>query len=216
MKDIVIVGSGGFAREVRWLIEECNARQPVWNILGWISQDTPGTIISDLPVLGDDEWLIHCNKSIDVAMSVGSGILRKKIVSLYKNTKNICFPNIISPTAVMSDRVKLGKGCIITARSIFTVDINVGDFFICNLACTIGHDCRIGNYVTLFPGAHISGNVTLNDGVSIGTGANIIQGITVGENSFIGAGAAVVRDIPAFCTAAGVPARPLKKTGERV
>lgn len=214
MKDIVIIGSGGFAREVKWLIEECNAQQNVWNILGWISQEKSGTMISNLPVLGNDEWLLRYRRPVDVALSIGSGELREKIVAVYQKNENIHFPNIISPNVAISNTVKMGKGCIITARNVLTVDINIGDFFICNLSCTIGHDCIIGNYVTLFPGAHISGNVTLNDGVSIGTGASIIQGITIGENTFIGAGAAVVRDIPASCTAVGVPARPIEKRGE--
>ena len=216
MRNIVIIGSGGCAREAKWLIEECNCDQPQWKILGWISQEKPGTMISGLPVLGDDKWLLNCNMPIYAAVSVGDGSLRKKIVNLYEKNENILFPNIISPTVSMSDTVRIGKGCIIAAQNIFTVDITIGDFFVCNSFCTVGHDTIIKDYVSIFSGAHISGNVTLNDGVSIGTGANIIQGITVGENSFIGAGAAVVRDIPAFCTAAGVPARPLKKTGERV
>ena len=210
-KDIVIVGSGGFAREVRWLIEECNRYQKRWNILGWVSDENTRTIISDLPVLGSDEWLSNYNKPIDVVISVGNGNLRKKIANSYRKNPNINFPNIIAPTASLSDSVELGTGCIITAQSILTVDIKIGNFFICNLACTIGHDCNFGDFVTLFPGAHISGNVTLGDGVSIGTGASLIQGISVGEEAFIGAGAAVVKNIPQKCVAVGVPAKPLER-----
>ena len=214
MKDIVLVGSSGFAKEVRWLIEECNSDDKRWNILGWISKEPPGTIVAGLPVLGDDDWLIDYQKPIDVAISVGNGFLRRKIVERYVKNQNISFPNIIAPSAQMSRSVDLGVGCIVTAQSIFTVDIKIGDFLISNLASTIGHDCKIGNYVTLFPGVHVSGNVTLGDCTSVGTGANIIQGLTVGENSFIGAGAAVVKNIPSNCTAVGIPAKPLVKKNE--
>lgn len=211
MKDIAIVGSGGCAREVKWLIEECNKVKKEWNILGWISKEEPGTMISGLPVLGDDEWIVNYKKPISVAVSVGDGKLRKKIVEYYRRNANISFPNIISPNASMSDSVKMGEGCIVSAESIFTVDIKIGNFLISNLAVTIAHDCIINDYVTLFSGAHISGNVTLGECVSVGTGANIIQGLSVGDCSFIGAGAAVVRDIPDHCTAAGVPAKPIVK-----
>lgn len=209
MEDIVLIGSGGFAREVRWLIEECNDVNKKWNILGWISKEEQGTIISGLPVLGDDEWLLKYDRPINVVLSVGSGKLREKLSKLYAQNENIKFPNIIAPNASMSESVKLGQGCIITAQSVFTVDITIGDFLISNLGSTIGHDCVIGDYVTLFPGAHISGCVSLGECVSIGTGASIIQGLSVGENTFIGAGAAVVRDIPSNCTAVGVPAKPM-------
>lgn len=209
--DIAIIGSGGLAREVRWLIEDCNRNQNRWNILGWISKEEPGTVIAGLPVLGDDDWLVKHKEPIDVAVSVGNGKLRRKIVAYLRQNSNISFPTIISPSAEMSDSVTLGEGAIITAKSILTVDIEIGDFFFCNLACTVGHDCRFDDYVTLNPGSNISGNVTLGECVTIGTGASIIQGLSVGKNTFIGAGAAVVCDIEADCTAVGIPAKPMTK-----
>lgn len=210
-KDIAIIGSGGLAREVRWLIEECNKNQNRWNILGWISKEEPGTIIAGLPVLGDDDWLVEHDAPIDVAVSVGSGALRKKIVSYLRKNPAISFPVIVSPTAELSDSVMLGEGSIITSKCILTVDMTIGEFFFCNLACTVGHDCVFENYVTLNPGVNVSGNVTLKECVTIGTGTAIIQGLTIGENTIVGAGASVVRDIPANCTAVGVPAKPLEK-----
>lgn len=210
-KDIVIVGSGGLAREVKWLIEECNKTGTKWNILGWVSNEIPGTVISGLPVIGNDEWLLEYNKSVNVAIAIGSGNLRKKIVSSLKKNPNISFPKLIAPSAEVSDSVILGEGSIITAKSILTVDIEIGSFFFCNLACTIGHDCVIYDFVTLNPGCNISGNVILNEGVTIGTGASIIQGLSVGEYTTIGAGAAVIRNIDKNCTAVGVPAKVLEK-----
>lgn len=210
-KEIVIVGSGGLAREVRWLIEECNKKQEKWEILGWVSKERQGSVYDGLPILGDDEWLINHNSPIDVAVAIGDGKLRKKIVQILKCNRNITFPTIVAPSAEMSDSVILGEGAIVTAKSVITVDIIIGSFFFCNLCCTVGHDCRFSDFVTLNPGAHLSGNVILEECVTIGTGANVIQGITVGKNTLIGAGAVVVNNIESDCTAVGVPARPLKK-----
>lgn len=210
-KDIAIIGSGGMAREVRWLVEECNKVQNRWNVLGWISKEAPGTIVDGLPVLGDDDWLVGHDTPIDVAVSVGSGTLRKKIVAHLRNNPAISFPVIISPTAELSNSVKLGEGSIIASKAVLTVDVTIGEFFLCNLASTVGHDCVFENFVTLNPGVNVSGNVTLKDCVTMGTGAAIIQGLTVGENTTIGAGAVVIRDIPSNCTAVGVPAKPLEK-----
>jgi sugar O-acyltransferase (sialic acid O-acetyltransferase NeuD family) len=210
-KDIVIVGSGGAARDVKWLIEECNRYEKRWNIIGWISQEPIGTVISGLPVIGDDDWLLKYTKPIDAVVAVGSGKLRKKIVSLLKKNPCISFPNIIAPTAELSDSVTLGEGAIISAKTIMTVDIKIGAFFFCNVACIIEHDCAFGAFVTLSPGSIICGNVTLGEGVTIGTGASIIQGISVGEYSTVGAGATVIRDIDKNCTSVGVPAKILEK-----
>ncbi|MFL6528651.1 MAG: acyltransferase [Chthoniobacterales bacterium] len=48
-------------------------------------------------------------------------------------------------------------------------------------------------------------------GASIGSGATLLGGITVGENAIIGAGSVVTTDVPADCTVAGNPARPLRE-----
>ena len=140
---------------------------------------------------------------------MGSPAVRRKIVEKLRANANISFPNIIAPDAKISEFVKLGEGCIICYANIITVNIEIGDFFLSNRCCTVGHDCVIGDYVTLNPMVSVSGNVTVESGVDIGTGANIIQAKTIGSDSVIGAGAVVVADIPAGCTAVGVPARPL-------
>lgn len=38
MKDIVIIGAGGFGREVAWLIERINNESPTWKIKGFIDR----------------------------------------------------------------------------------------------------------------------------------------------------------------------------------
>lgn len=211
MNNTVIVGNGGFAREVKWLIEECNKVEKTWNLLGWVSTQKQGEIVDGLPILGDDQWLITYSEPINVVIALGNGTLRKRLAEAYSKNENIMFPNIIAPDVNMGKILKMGHGCIITFQSIFTVDIEIGDFVVSNLSCTIGHDCKIGSYTTLFPGAHISGGVTLGECSSVGTGASIIQGCSVGENTFVGAGAVVLKNLPSNCTAVGVPAKVVEK-----
>jgi acetyltransferase-like isoleucine patch superfamily enzyme len=66
----------------------------------------------------------------------------------------------------------------------------------------------VGDYVTLSPGAHVSGNVRLGDDVTLGVGAVVRQGVSIGARTLVGAGAVVVDDLPADITAIGIPARP--------
>lgn len=209
MKEIVLIGSGGFAREIAWLLEENNRYKEEWNLLGFISEEEPGSVIGNYKVLGNDDWLLKQKQDIHAACCIGDGAVRRRILSKLKKNPKIHYPNLIARQAEISDSVKLGEGCIITTGSVLTVDIKVGNFFISNLGSTIGHDCIIEDYVTLNPGSHISGNVRLESGVSIGTGAVVIQGVTVGENVTVGAGAAVIRELPPGCVAVGVPARPV-------
>ncbi len=79
------------------------------------------------------------------------------------------------------------------------------------MSCTIGHDCSIGDFVTLYPGVSISGNVVIGDFVSMGTKSCVIENTNIGSGSFIGAGAVVIDDIERNVVAVGVPAKVIKK-----
>ena len=87
----------------------------------------------------------------------------------------------------------------------------IGDHVQINTNSTIGHDSKLMDFVTLSPGAHISGNVLLNLGCYVGTGANIIEKLIIGEWSIIGAGATVIRDVEPNTTVVGVPAKIIDK-----
>ena len=205
MKKLVIVGNGGFAREVEWLVERINTVSPTWDLLGFIddNQDNPKTI-------GNDDYVVAFQEELYVAIAIGTSGIREKIYKNYKQNPNIKFANLIDPSVMCSRRVIFGEGNIICAGTIITVDIRIGNCNIINLDCTIGHDAVIEDFVTVNPSVNISGNVHLGAGTNIGTGTQIIQGISVGANSIVGAGAVVNRDLPANCTAVGIPAKVIK------
>lgn len=205
MKKLVIVGNGGFAREVEWLVERINAVSPTWDFLGFIdnNQEDPKTI-------GNDEFAVAYQYELFVAIAIGTSGIREKIYNNYKRNPNLRFPNLIDPSVMISDRVGFGEGNIICAGTIITVDIQIGNCNIINLDCTVGHDAIIEDFVTVNPSVNISGNVHLSSGSNIGTGTQIIQGISVGNNIVVGAGAVVNRDLPANCTAVGIPAKVIK------
>lgn len=212
MKKIVIYGSGGFAREVVHLIEDINKYQLEWEVLGYLNdyQETYGSIINELPVLGGSEWLAKQEEPIHVVVGVGSSKGKKVIVDKLSDLTHISYPNLIHPTVNLSRFNTIGKGNIICEGSILTTNIKIGNFIIININCTIGHDVNIGNYTTILPNSSISGNVFLGECVDFGTNATIIERIKVGTGTIVGAGSVVVKDLPPNCTAVGSPAKPIK------
>lgn len=212
MKNIVIVGAGGFGREVAWLIERINLKKKEWNILGFIDDNLYLTEkkIGDYPYLGSIKDSINYIESFFIC-SIGTSRTREKVVAdLLSINPKIKFATLIDPSVVMSNRVKIGNGCIICANSVLTVDIEICNHVIINLCCTIGHDAKVSNFVTMYPSVNISGNTVIDSSVELGTGTQIIQGLKVGSNTIIGAGSVVVKDIPSNCTAVGCPANPIK------
>ena len=212
LKKLYIVGSGGFGREILWLAKRINDVRPVWNIMGFLDDDEAlhGRQQDDYPVLGGCSYLETTQESVYVVVAIGSAKTKKKVVEKLSQYDNVKFATLIDPSVILSDRVKIGEGCMICAGTIITVDVVIGKHVIVNLDCTLGHDDVIGNYVTVYPSVNVSGIVNVGDEAELGTGAQIIQGKTIGKKSILGAGAVVVHDIPENCVAVGSPAKPIK------
>jgi len=213
VKDIVILGAGGFARETLWVIREDNEEKSKWNVLGFVD-DNPkldGAILCDVPVLGGFDWLEqNASKNFQVISGAGNPHVRKAFAERAARL-GLTFCSVIHPSARMSRFVEIGPGTIITAGNILTTQIRLGAHTLLNLDCTVGHDTSIGAYCNINPGCHISGTVKFGEGVDFGTGAVILQGRCVGEWSIIGAGAVVTEDLPAHVTAVGMPCRVIKR-----
>ena len=204
MNNIVIVGASGFGREVAWLIENSDK----WNVKGFVddNEDLEHKSVNDYPVLGTIDFLLNVNEKTNVVVAIGNPRIRKKIVERLQINKNISFPNIFDKDVIIDKTVTIGFGNIICKGSI----LEIGNFNHINLNCTVGHDVQFHDYITVYPGVNISGNVRINDCVEIGTGTKIIQGKEIVKETVIGAGSVVVKDIVENGTYIGVPAKQMK------
>ena len=114
------------------------------------------------------------------------------------------------PTATVSTTASIGAGTVLSAGVIVQSDTRIGRFLrACNTACTVDYDNIVGDRVSIAPGVHTAGRVTICDDAFVGLGAVIINGVTVGRRASVSAGAVVVRDVPEGVTVVGNPARPL-------
>lgn len=207
MKDIVIVGAGGFGREVAWLIENINEKNSEWNILGFIDENESmhGEQLNGYRVLGGLDKLKEF-KDLYLVIAIGNSKVREELVKEISKY-NCKQATLIHPNVVMDKRSNtVGKGCIICANSIITVNVNIGNYVIINLDSTVGHDTRLNDFVTLYPSVNVSGCCTIGKCVELGTGSQIIQGKSIGDYSIIGAGSVVIKNIDSNRTAVGVPA----------
>jgi acetyltransferase-like isoleucine patch superfamily enzyme len=84
--------------------------------------------------------------------------------------------------------------------------VKVGKHAIVNTGAIIEHDCRLGDFVHVAPGARLAGAVVVEDRCLVGIGASVLPMVRIAEDSVIGAGSVVVRDIPPRSVAYGVPA----------
>lgn len=209
---IVIIGAGGFAREVLDIFDACNKAGKDYEVLGFIVEPqygSPGTSVNNKPILGDFGWIAQHAEEVYSICGVGTPSMRMRLVRSAQEVGGR-FSNVVHPSAILTKWVNFEQGVVIAAGCILTNQIQLGSHVHINLGCTIGHDARLEDFVTLAPGVHISGKVTLSTGAYVGTGANIVEGINVGEWSIIGAGTTIIRNVPPNATVVGVPGKVIK------
>lgn len=193
MKELAIIGAGGFGKEVMSYVSN--------NATFYVS-DHMANSLKHRPLSQLD-----CDRS-DAVIAIGNPLARQTIANSLRHGQE--FANVIHPTAIIGESVSLGHGAIITPFAVITVDCTIGTHFQANLHSDIGHDCVIGNFVTLAPSARISGRCTIGNRVYIGTSAVIKEGISICDDVIIGAGAVVLSDITDKGTYVGMPAKRIK------
>ncbi|WP_185759742.1 sugar O-acyltransferase [Vibrio pectenicida] len=208
---IAIFGTSGFAQEVADICEILGYNEIV--LLTHLDDCLP---INGLNVIRESEIEEINNKGFHFAIGVGDGHTRKKIRELYPH---LIYPNLIHPSATFGrnqkSKIESQVGNIITAGVRFTTNIKIGDFGIFNLNSTVGHDCVIGDFVSVMPSVNISGNVVVENLCMIGVGATILEGntnkkITLGEESLIGANSLVRKDTVNQAIYFGIPAKKIR------
>lgn len=121
----------------------------------------------------------------------------------------------VADSAVRMDDVAIGAGAAISPFVTLTSNIRIGRHFHANLYSYVEHDCVVGDFVTLAPGAKVNGNVVIEDYAYIGSGAIIKQGVpgaplVIGASATIGMGAVVLESVAPGAVMVGNPARRLR------
>lgn len=109
--------------------------------------------------------------------------------------KAACKKLMVKYGVFVSKEAKIGKKLIIGHYNGLVIGsgVEIGD------NCTLYQQVTIGQNRNHYP--------KLGNNITVYAGAKIIGGITIGDNCKIGANAVVNKDVPANCTAVGVPAR---------
>lgn len=213
MRTVAIIGAGGFARELAWLIQDINHDQSTlgqepFTVIGFLVSDLARRGESDSEALGDFSWL-RSHRVDALAMGIGNPEVRLRLASELKaEFPDIAWPYFLHPSARFDNSsCSFGEGSIICAGTILTVNVSIEPFAMINLSCTVGHEAVIGEGSVINPLCAISGGVRIGKGVLVGTHAAILQDLSIGDWATVGSGSMVHRSIPSGVTVMGVPAK---------
>lgn len=210
-RSLIIIGCGGFGREVYSLVNSLNKHGEHWRVLGFVDDGPSGSDLArverlGVPHLGGVASLGGRSREISVVVAIGSPQVRERIVDQLAGS-SVEFPSLVHPTATVGTEVTLGRGCLVAAGSRLSAFIEVADFVHIDQQVAVGHDTRLEDFCRLNPSSCVSGYVTVGAGALIGANATVLANIRVGAGSVVGAGAVVTRDVAAGETVKGVPAR---------
>ena len=206
MKELVIIGAGGFGRNVFWQCFADIDHERVWSIKGFLD-DRPNVLDGfkvPRPILGspfeykiqpDEIWLC----------ALGSPEMRRKysapIAAQGANFISV-YPDVGYPPSVRS-----GRGIIFEPKVQLGSDSVIGSFVVmCSLA-VIGHDVHIGDFTQVSSMVFVGGGARIGSDVQLHPHACVLPGVSVGNRAIVGAGSVVIHDVPPDCTVFGNPAK---------
>lgn len=171
-------------------------------------------LANDIKVIRERDPAATSNLEVALLYSGFHAVLAYRLShALYKKDKHFA-ARLVSQTARFFTGIEIHPGAKI-GKGLF---IDHGSAVVIGETAEIGDNCTIYQGVTLGgTGKHVGKrHPTLGNNVMVGSGAKVLGPFKVGDNSKIAANAVVLEEIPENCTAVGIPARVVKRSGTKV
>jgi len=194
---LVVYGGGGHAKSLIDLIR-LDGRYQVHGIL---DDGIPaGDNIMGIPVLGGGELLPALRRkgvglAINAVGGIGSIHPRLAVYQKLEQAGFLCV-TVAHPLSFIEASAELEQGCQVFCHAYIGSETHVGFGSIINTGAIISHDCVLGKFVNISPGAILAGSVTVEERALVGMGVTINLGVRIGAGARIGNSAVVKGDVP--------------------
>lgn len=210
MKHLLIVGAGGFGREMFGAAREAVGYGTEFDIKGFLDaradalagfQGYPPVVATpDGYEIGPDDVFIT---------ALGDIAARRRCAKLIER-RGGKFISIVHRTASLGPGVRVGEGSFIAHNVVLTADVSVGRHACVFHNTSIGHDTTLGDFSHVYAQCAIGGAVRIGEGAAVYPGGRIVPRRTVGDGAVVGIGSVVVLNVPAHTTVFGNPAAPVE------
>jgi acetyltransferase EpsM len=201
-KSYCIYGASGHSKVIIEIIEKAGN-----SIRALFDDDPLKNALLDYKVT--NEKSIFELKDVEWIIGIGNNEIRKKVAE----NNLLPYDLAIDPKAIISARIKIGKGTVIMPGCTINSSTVIGKHAIINTHSSVDHDCILGDYVHISPNATLCGGVEVGEGTHIGASTVVIPGIQIGKWATIGAGSVIIKDVPDFATVVGNPGQIIKIKG---
>ena len=194
MRDLFIVGAGGFGREAVWIVERINAaaREPLWNVIGFADDDPQKAEgnFEGYPLLGSVEKASKDNPGASVFVAVATAATRRGI---YARLRGHDFPALIDPSAQVAPTTEFRHGTLISVGAVVSVGTDIGKFAIVSARTVVGHDATVGDFCNLAQGVTVAEHAHVGADVHMGVNSCVAHGVTIPDGTDVPCGAAVLK-----------------------
>jgi sugar O-acyltransferase (sialic acid O-acetyltransferase NeuD family) len=209
MRDLLLVGAGGFGREAAEAVRAANAHRPAWRLLGFLDDDprTHGRLVGGVPVLGPAE-AVHDHATALVILCTGhpGNYASRRLMAERLELDDERYAALVHPSATVGASSRVGAGSVLLAHVDVTADAAIGRHVAVMPQVVVTHDGRIDDFATLASGVRLGGGCHVETGAYVGSGACVREGLTIGARAMIGMGSVVTRDVAADRLWFGAPA----------
>jgi sugar O-acyltransferase (sialic acid O-acetyltransferase NeuD family) len=210
MKNLVIIGAGGFGREMFATAREAVGYGETFTVKGFLDGN-PSALdgFSGYPeIIGTPEtYQIEENDVFITAL--GSIAARRRCAAMIEE-RGGRFISVIHRSASIGPNVTVGDGSLVAHNVVLTADIKVGRHSCVFHGTVIGHDTVLEDFTHVYSLVSVGGGVRIAEGASVFPGARIVPRVEIGAGATVGIGSADVRGVPPGVTVFGVPAERLR------
>ena len=213
MKHLLIVGAGGFGRELAGAAQGALGFGTDFDLKGFLDArpDALAGFAGYPPVLGDPAE--YEPEPDDVFATALGNIAARRRCAVALEGRGARFIAIVHRTAVLGPNVSVGDGTFIAPHVTLTADVKVGRHACIFHNTSVGHDARIGDFAHVYAQCAVGGGVEIGEGAMLYPGSQVVPRRRIGAGATVGIGSTVLADVPEGTTVFGSPAKPLPSFG---
>ncbi len=202
---LIIVGAGGFGREVLQYAQDCHRAERGPQPVGFLD-DAAGALNGyrvSVPLLGDLSMVAGL---LDHVFVVGVGDpWQRRDLARQITAAGGQLHSVVHPSAYVTDTAGIGVGCVLAPFTFLAVDSVIQDNVAVNAYACVGHDCVVGTHSVMSPYSTLNGYAELGSTCLLGTHASVASQVRVGRNSKVASGSVVLSDVPPGSLVIGTP-----------
>ena len=203
---IIVVGAGGFGREV-WPWARAAWPDRAAAVAGFLAAGTtPGERPGDMPpVIGDPATFVP-GRGDGLILAIGIPDVRRRVAETLLD-RGGTFLTLIHPAAIVVPTASIETGSVICPFAVVSDAARVGRCVLLNYHASLGHDASAGDFAVLSPYAALGGCAHVAEDVFLGMHAAVGPGRRIGPRSKVSANSCALADAPADSIVFGAPGR---------